>query len=38
LVVDGRVLDEIIFDANDDGVFDASVTPLVLLSFFVAPN
>jgi len=27
-----------IFDANDDGVFDASVTPFVLLSFFVAPN
>jgi len=33
-VVDGRVLDEIIFDANVEGVFDASVTPLL----FVAPN
>ena len=34
-IVDGRVLDETILDANDDGVFDASVTPLL---FVVVPN
>jgi hypothetical protein len=35
-VVDGRVLDETILDNNDEGVFDASVTPLLLL--VVEPN
>ena len=29
LVVDGRVLDETIFDARFDGVFEASDTPFV---------
>jgi hypothetical protein len=33
LVVDGRVLDETIFGANDDGVFEVSVTPLVVVAF-----
>jgi hypothetical protein len=36
--VDGRVLDETIFDANVEGVFDASVTPLLLFVIVVVLN
>ena len=35
VLVDGRVLEETIFGASDEGVFEASVTPLPLFDIVV---